>query len=94
MVAAIGALLVSGPLMAWWGAIPIRVLEWTIPAPFRMNAGFFNAAHAVHGGAATVAIIGAALHIGGVIKHAAFNRDGTFAKMMLAARKSGAAATG
>jgi cytochrome b561 len=87
MVAAIAALLVSGPLMAWSGGIPIRVFDWfSIPAPFGMNVKFFSAAHAVHAGAATVVIIGAALHIGGVIKHVAFNRDGTFAKMMLASR--------
>lgn len=87
MVAAIAALLVSGPLMAWSGDIPIRVFDWfSIPAPFAKNAGFFSAAHTVHGGAATVVIIGAALHIGGVIKNAAFNRDGTFAKMLLAGR--------
>jgi cytochrome b561 len=86
MVAAIAALLVSGPLMAWSGDIPIRVFDWfSIPAPFGMNARFFSAAHAVHVGAATVLIIGAALHIGGVFKHVAFNRDGTFAKMLLAA---------
>jgi cytochrome b561 len=86
MVAAIAVLLVSGPLMAWSGDIPIRVLDWfSIPAPFGMNARFFSVAHAVHVGAATVLIIGATLHIGGVIKHVAFNRDGTFAKMLLAA---------
>jgi len=88
MVAAIAVLLVSGPLMAWSGDIPIRVFDWfSIPAPFGMNAGFFSAAHAVHVGAATVLIIGATLHIGGVIKHVAFNRDGTFAKMLLAAHR-------
>jgi cytochrome b561 len=74
-------------LMAWSGDIPIRVFDWfSIPAPFGMHAGLFSAFHAVHGGAATVVIIGVVLHIGGVIKHAAFNRDGTFTKMMLAAR--------
>src|ERR1700689_1345812 len=86
MVAAIAALLVSGPLMAWSRDIPIRVFDWfSIPAPFGMNARFFSAAHAVHVGAATVLIIGAAAHIGGVIKNVAFNRDGTFAKMLLGA---------
>jgi cytochrome b561 len=90
----IGALLVSGPLIAWSGDIPIRAFDWlSIPAPLGMNAGLFSAAHTVHLGAATVVIIGATLHIGGVIKHVAFNRDGTFAKMMLAARWSSATAT-
>jgi cytochrome b561 len=84
MVAAIATLLVSGPLMAWSGDIPIRVFDWfSIPAPLPKNAALFRAAHTVHVGAATVVIIAAALHVGGVIKHVAFNRDGTFAKMLL-----------
>jgi cytochrome b561 len=88
IVAAIGTLLISGPLMAWSGNIPIRVFDWlSIPAPFGMNAGFFRGAHSVHAGAATVVIIGVTLHIGGVIKHVAYNRDGTFAKMMRAASR-------
>lgn len=94
MVAAIAVLLVSGPLMAWSGGIPIRVFDWfSIPAPFGMNAAFFSVAHAVHAGAATAVIIGVALHVGGVIKHVAFNRDGTLAKMLLPGRSSGATAT-
>jgi hypothetical protein len=52
--------------------------------PHSMRKRFFSAAHAVHVGAAAVLIIGAALHIGGVIKHVTFNRDGTFAKMLAA----------
>jgi cytochrome b561 len=92
MVAAIAALLVSGPLMAWSGGIPIRVFTWfSIPAPFAMNATFFSAAHTVHAGSAMIVIVGVALHIGGVIKHAAYNRDGTLAKMLLPSRYSGAA---
>jgi hypothetical protein len=31
-------------------------------------------------------IIGTMLHIGGVYKHAAFNQDGTFSKMLVASR--------
>ena len=85
MVGAIAALLVSGPLMAWSGGIPIRVFDWfSIPAPFGKQTGLFNVIHTVHEAAAAVVIIGAALHIGGVIKHVAFNRDGTFAKMLAA----------
>jgi cytochrome b561 len=33
-----------------------------------------------------VIIIGTILHIGGVYKHAAFNQDGTFSKMLIATR--------
>ena len=32
-------------------------------------------------------IVGTVLHFGGVYKHAAFNQDGTFGKMLVAARK-------
>jgi cytochrome b561 len=90
MVASIATLLLSGPLMAWSGGIPIRIFDWfSIPAPFGMNAAFFSAAHTAHATAATVVILGVTLHIGGVIKHVAFNRDGTLSKMLLPGRYSG-----
>jgi urease beta subunit len=42
--------------------------------------------HTVHVWCSRVIIIGTVLHLGGVYKHAAFNQDGTFGKMLVAAR--------
>ena len=59
-------------------------------APFVAIAGMslalFEAMHTAHVWCACVIIVGTLLHIGGVYKHAAFNQDGTFAKMLVAAR--------
>jgi cytochrome b561 len=42
--------------------------------------------HTLHVWCARVIIIGTVLHLGGVYKHAAFNQDGTFGKMLVPAR--------
>jgi cytochrome b561 len=48
--------------------------------------GFFDAMHTIHVWCSRLIIVGTALHIGGVYKHAAFNQDGTFGKMLLPQR--------
>lgn len=88
MLVAIGAMLISGPLMAWARGMPIYVFDWfTIPGPYGMNVALFDTMHTVHVWCSRVIIIGTVLHLGGVYKHAAFNQDGTFGKMLVAARK-------
>jgi cytochrome b561 len=47
----------------------------------------FEILHTVHVWGSRVIIIGTVLHLGGVYKHAAFNQDGTFGKMLIAARE-------
>lgn len=88
MLAAIGAMLISGPIMAWSRGQPLYVFDWfTIPGPFGMNVALFDAMHAIHVWCSRIIIVGTILHLGGVYKHAAFNQDGTFGKMLVAARK-------
>jgi cytochrome b561 len=48
--------------------------------------GTYDTAHVIHVWSSRVIIIGTILHVGGVYKHAAFNQDGTFGKMLVAAR--------
>lgn len=87
LLLAIAVMLVSGPLMVWARGASIHVLDWfAIPSPFPMSIALFEAMQAVHVWCSRVLIIGTVLHIGGVYKHAAFNQDGTFAKMLVAAR--------
>lgn len=84
---AIAVMLVSGPLMVWARGEVIHVYDWfVIPGPFAMNMPLYDAAHTVHVWCSRVIIVGTVLHIGGVYKHAAFNQDGTFGKMLIAAR--------
>lgn len=88
ILVAVGAMLLSGPLMVWSRGAVIHVWDWfTIPGPFAANMDLFTFFHTVHVWGARVVIIGTVLHLGGVYKHAAFNQDGTFGKMLVAARK-------
>jgi cytochrome b561 len=88
LLVAIAAMLVSGPIMVWSRGAAIDVFDWfTIPGPFGTNMSLFTAMHAVHVWCSRIIIVGTLLHLGGVYKHAAFNQDGTFGKMLVAARK-------
>lgn len=87
LLGAIAAMLVSGPLMVWSRGAEIHVWDWfTIPGPFGESMTLFTFTHTVHVWCSRVIIILTILHLGGVYKHAAFNQDGTFGKMLVAAR--------
>jgi cytochrome b561 len=87
-LAAVAAMLISGPLMVWSRGEAIFVFDWfTIPAPYGMNMELYTFLHAIHVWGSRIIIVGTLLHLGGVYKHAAFNQDGTFGKMLVAARK-------
>jgi cytochrome b561 len=88
ILTAVAAMLISGPLMVWARGEGILVFDWfTIPAPFGMNMDLYVFLHVIHVWGSRIIIIGTLLHLGGVYKHAAFNQDGTFAKMLVAARE-------
>jgi len=87
IIAAVGAMLVSGPLMVWSRGDTIHVWNWfEIPAPFPDGMLAFTIFHTIHVWCSRIIIFGTILHIGGVYKHAAFNQDGTFSKMLIATR--------
>ena len=86
LLVAIGVQLVTGPLMVWSMGAEIHVFDWlAIPGPFDTSMGLFAITNLIHVWSARVIIIGTILHLGGVYKHAAFNQDGTFGKMLVAA---------
>ncbi|HSC16354.1 MAG TPA: cytochrome b/b6 domain-containing protein [Gammaproteobacteria bacterium] len=88
ILAAVAAMLVSGPLMVWSRGEPIYVFDWfTIPGPYGMNMDLHTFLHGIHVWGSRIIIIGTLLHLGGVYKHAAFNQDGTFGKMLVASRE-------
>jgi cytochrome b561 len=88
ILGAIAAMLISGPLMVWSRGEPIYVFDWfTIPGPYGMNVELHAFLHSIHAWGSRIIIIGTLLHLGGVYKHAAFNQDGTFGKMLVAARE-------
>jgi cytochrome b561 len=74
--------------MVWSRGSAIYVWDWfTIPGPFGENMGLYTFLHSLHIWGSRVIIVGTLLHLGGVYKHAAFNQDGTFGKMLVAAQK-------
>lgn len=89
LLLAIAVMLITGPLMAWFSGTDIGVWGWfVIPTPFEQNFAVRDALHTLHAGAAIVILILTILHIVGVYKHAAFNQDGTFGKMLVPATPS------
>lgn len=87
MLIALGLMLLSGPAMAWAGGSGIVVFDWfEIPALIDVRPGLRAALHAVHRSCAMVIFAGIVLHLGGVYKHTAFNRDGTFMRMIVPSR--------
>lgn len=84
MLIALAAMLVTGPAMAWASGLDIAVFDWlAIPAAAEPHYTLRDALHAVHQFCAIVLFFTVLLHIGGVYKHTAFNRDGTFVKMII-----------
>ena len=91
ILAAVAGMLISGPLMVWSRGELIYVFDWfTIPGPFGANMDLYLFLHGIHVWGSRIIIVGTALHLGGVYKHAAFNQDGTFGKMLVAARETDA----
>lgn len=82
LLAAIAAMLITGPLMAWAGGMPVRLFALEIPAPFAPSPALFGAMHAGHVFAASILGWGALLHILAAVKHIAVDRDGSFDRMM------------
>ena len=80
-----GVMLVSGPLMVWFGGDAIEVFDWfSIPSPVGSHMAWHGFFFNIHRAAAMLIATGVLMHLAGVYKHAAFNRDGTFTKMMVA----------
>lgn len=86
LLVAIAVMLITGPLMVWFGGAAIGVWDWfVIPSPFEQNFAVRDALHRVHATSAVAILLLTLLHIAGVYKHAAFNQDGTFGKMLIPA---------
>lgn len=84
LLIAIAAMLVSGPLMVWFSGAPIGVWgAFEIPGPFEQNFAVRDVLLRIHQTAALTILLLTVAHIGGVYKHAAFNQDGTFTKMLV-----------
>jgi cytochrome b561 len=86
MLIAIGVMLLSGPLMVWTAGDAIGVFAFAIPSPVGKLEGVQHVLRTVHGYTASFILAAMILHVLAVFKHAVLNRDGTFDKIMIAAR--------
>ena len=86
LLVALTGMLISGPIMAWSGGLPVNVGHmFEIASPIPMNADLFTFMHQIHVACATFLAVGALLHIGGAAKHFFINNDGTVDKILVAA---------
>jgi cytochrome b561 len=93
LLVALAAMLITGPLMVWFGGAAIGVWDWfVIPSPFEQSFAIRDGLHRVHAASAVMILLLTVLHIAGVYKHAAFNQDGTFGKMLIPAKREEASA--
>jgi cytochrome b561 len=83
LLAAIAVMLITGPLMAWAGGLPLRLFSLDISSPIAPTPWLFETMHAGHLAAAWILGWGALLHVLAVVKHMAVDRDGSFDRMMV-----------
>ena len=87
MLACLAVLLITGPLMAAAGGIPISAFGLVNIRPaLAANAEIFDLLLRMHSAAA--AVIGGLMtvHVAGVVKHMVIDRDGTFDRIMIAGK--------
>ena len=78
LLAAIAALLFSGPLAVWSGGRAIDVFGWfALPSPMGEMPALHKALETAHGIAVKVMLFSLAVHVLAVLKHALFDRDST-----------------
>lgn len=85
LVGAIVVMLITGPLLAWSGGMPLRLGDLAIPSPFGTAPELFTILRWGHIAAATVLGWGTLLHVAAVIKHVAVDRDGSLDRILLPA---------
>jgi cytochrome b561 len=85
LVAAIAIMLVTGPVMAWAGGLPLRLFVIEIPSPVEPMPALYAMMHTGHVLGAWILGWGTLLHLLAVIKHMAVDRDGAFDRMMVPA---------
>lgn len=83
LLAAIGLMLASGPLMVWSAGEAIEVFALALPSPLAAWPDLQHSLRRIHGVTASFVLLGVILHILAALKHVVVNRDGTFDKIMI-----------
>lgn len=87
LLVCLAVMLISGPLVAATGQIPISVFGAFDLPPLRIaNPAAFQLLRKIHGVTATIIGVLVTVHILGVVKHLIFDRDGVLDRILIAAR--------
>ena len=83
MLAGLGLMLLSGPLVVWAGGQPIELFAGIrIPSPTGRMDALRELAWWVHENTALLLLLLLAAHVAGALKHLMFHADETFARMI------------
>lgn len=83
LLAAIGLLILTGPLTLWTGGRAIEVFGlFAIPSPLPLQRDLHEALEELHGIVAHALIPLFLLHLLGALKHLVIDRDGVFQRML------------
>jgi cytochrome b561 len=89
MLVCLGLMLLSGPMMAWTGGIPVSVFgAFDIPPLLPENAAAFLLLHYVHTWSAGALATLITVHILGVMKHVIVDRDGVLDRIMVPPKRT------
>jgi cytochrome b561 len=84
LVMLIALMLVTGPLMAWYGHIPVAFFQWfSLPSLVEANAAKAQLVHQLHVLGATSILVLVLVHVAGTLFHVIFRKDGTLDKILL-----------
>ena len=88
LLGGLAVMLVTGPLMAWAGGVELNLFGLALPSPLAHDPVLFERLHTVHRTTSTLVILAIVLHVAGALKHAAFDRDGTLDRILIAAPRT------
>jgi cytochrome b561 len=82
LIVALCGMLWSGPLIVWSRGNSIHVFDFSIPSPLGYMPHMSRVMPWIHRAMSWVVIWAVVLHVGGALKHAAFDQDGTLGRML------------
>jgi cytochrome b561 len=87
-LAAVAAMLLSGPVIVWTRGHPINVFDLlSIPSPFSPSEAIAEVVLRIHASAAIILMVLIVVHVGGALKHLMFHNDDTIVRMIWPGRQ-------
>lgn len=83
LLAAIAAMLVSGPLAGWASGIGIELFDIVLPGAATPQPLVYELSRAMHIAGAVTLAVGTSLHVAGVLKHMFIDQDHTLDRIMV-----------